>query len=499
MIIVGVGVCMALIAAIGLLSARRVRGDSTNYLVAGRSLPAAMVATLLVSQAVDSNATLGNADLAAGFGFWAGAALPLGLALCLLLLGLFFARRIRASGAVTLPEFFQRRFGHGTRLAASALTVGSFAILLAGNLVAIGFLFEHFSGLSYATGIWLTIPLAVLYTLFGGMFAGLSTGLAQFALNTVGIAALTIWMATSHGFSVPEGLGPGDLEQLTSTEHGAAINWATLIALGLGNLVAIDLTQRIFSARGPRDARTAALSASAGIVVFCLPLSFVALAAVSVVGDRAADGPILYVLLGDHAPTWLAVLVISGLLAASLTTIGGILLATSSVVVRDVLRVDDGAEVMTPRVLRATRLVMPPIALAATVVALRVPQTGILLTLTFDLLLASLIAPFILGTFWRRGGARAAGAAIVVGIAVRLVCFVFTPTIYGTENTLLHVSNDWLSASIDGWSTFLAAGASLLAYLTVAAFEPAPAPRAEAQPTEEAAPAAADAGLAPAR
>ncbi|UED87271.1 sodium:solute symporter family transporter [Streptomyces profundus] len=501
MIITGVGICMALITAIGVLSARRVQGDPANYLVAGRSLPAALVATLLISQAVDSNATLGNADLASGFGFWAGAALPIGLALCLLLMGLFFARRIRSSEAVTLPDFFEQRFGRGVQLASSVLTVGSFAILLAGNLVAIGFLFEFFSGLSYTTGIVVTIPIVLLYTLSGGMFAGLSTGLAQFALNTVGILALVIWMATTHGFDIPAGLGPGDLEQLTSTEHGAAVNWATIIALGLGNLVAIDLMQRIFSARGPGDARRAALSAAGGILVFCLPLSFVALAAVTVVGDRAAEGPILYVLLGHHAPTWLAVVVLAGLLAASLTTIGGILLATSSVVVRNVLRVDAGASAMTPRVLRATRVTMLPIAVAATVVALRVPQTGILLTLTFDLLLASLIAPFVLGTFWRRGGARAAGAAIVVGIAVRLVCFVLTPTIYGTENTLLHVSNDILSESIDGWSTFLAAGASLLAYLTVAALSPAtdPAGPPPSAPSAPAAPRSPDADLAPAR
>src|SRR3712207_3647290 len=109
MIVAGVGICMLVLTASGLWSARRVRGDSANYLVAGRTLSAGLVGAVLVSQAVDSNATLGNADLAAGFGFWAGAALPIGLALCLLLMGLFFARRMHAAGVVTLPEFFRRR------------------------------------------------------------------------------------------------------------------------------------------------------------------------------------------------------------------------------------------------------------------------------------------------------------------------------------------------------------------------------------------------------
>lgn len=467
MVIAGVGLCMLVLTISGLVSARRVRGDSANYLVAGRTLSAGFVGAVLISQAVDSNATVGNADLAGAFGFWAGAALPIGLALCLLLMGLFFARKMHASNVVTLPEFFRRRFGRGIELSASVLTVASFGLLLAGNLVALGFLLERFLGVSYTVGILITIPLALLYTITGGMFASVYTGVAQVAINVVGVLALVIWMGATYGFTAPEGLGAENLEQLTSAEAGAAVNWATIIALGLGNLVAIDLMQRVFSARTPGTAQRACFSAAAGILVFCLPLSFVALAAVTVVGD--AEGPILYTLLGDYAPTWLAVIVISGILAATVTTVSGVLLSTASVLVRNVLRVDAGMPVMTPRIMTATRWATLPMAAVGALVALRVPQTGILLTLAFDLLLASLVVPFALGLYWRRGGAAAAVAAMVVGMGVRLTFFVLTPTIYGVPNTLLHLDNDLVAATVDGWSTFWAAAASLLAYVAVAA------------------------------
>jgi solute:Na+ symporter, SSS family len=479
MLVAGVGLCMLVLTASGLVSARRVRGDTTNYLVAGRSLSAGLVGAVLVSQAVDSNATLGNADLAASFGFWAGAALPIGLALCLLLMGLFFARRMHQADVVTLPEYFRERFGRGVELSASVLTVGSFAMLLAGNLVALGFLLERFLGVSYTVGILLTVPLALLYTITGGMFASVYTGVAQVAINVVGVVALVVWMASTHGFAAPEGLGAGHLEQLTSADSGAVVNWATIIALGLGNLVAIDLMQRVFSSRSPGTAQRACFSAATGILLFCLPLSFVAVAAVGVVGDAAANGPILYTLLGDHAPVWLAVIVISGLLAATVTTVSGVLLSTASVLVRNVLRVDADAPVMTPRILRATRLATLPMAALAALVALRVPQTGILLTLAFDLLLASLVVPFVLGLYWRRGGAAAAVAAIVVGVGVRLVSFVLTPTIYGVENTLLYIPNDVVTSAVDGWSTFAAGAASLVAYVAVAAVSRRRTPAAE--------------------
>ncbi len=80
MIILGVGVGVLVVVLIGLSVARKVDGDSTNFLVAGRSLALPLTAAGLMGQAVDTNATLGNTDLSAAGGFWAGASLPIGLA-----------------------------------------------------------------------------------------------------------------------------------------------------------------------------------------------------------------------------------------------------------------------------------------------------------------------------------------------------------------------------------------------------------------------------------
>ncbi|NLU84858.1 sodium:solute symporter family protein [Rhodococcus sp. HNM0569] len=480
MIITGVAVCIAVVLAAGFYSTRRVRGEAGNFLLAGRTLGAPIVTVLLMSQVVDSNATLGSADLAANFGFWAGAAMPLGIALSVLLVGVFFARKLRATEIVTLPEFFARRFGRGTEITASVLTVASFGILLAGNLVALGFLLEYFVGIDYTWAVLALVPFVLAYTMAGGMFASVYTGVVQFAILAVGIVSLTAWVAFGPGFSAPEGLGVTGLGQLTSAAEGAAINWATIVALGLGNLVAIDLMQRVFSARSPEVAQRACFSAAGTIVLLCVPLSLVAVAAVTIVGDDAAHGPILYVLLGEYAPTWLGIVVISGLVIASLTTVSGILLSTATVAVRNVLRVGGDNPSVSGDVMKATRLAMLPMAALGALVALRVPQTGILLTLTFDLLLASIVTPFILGLYWKWGDGRAVAASVAVGITVRIGFFVLTPTIYGVENTLLYIPNDLVSASVDGWTTFVAALASLLAYVTVAVVtrpRTAPVPR----------------------
>ncbi|UTT49839.1 sodium:solute symporter family protein [Rhodococcus gordoniae] len=468
MIITGVAVCLVVLLGAGFYSTRKVRGQAGNFLLAGRSLGAPVLAVLLMSQVIDSNATLGSADLAAGFGFWAGAAMPLGVALSVLLVGIFFAKRLRATGVVTLPEFFARRFGRGTEITASVLTVGSFGILLAGNLVALAYLLQYFLGLNYTAAVLVIIPFVLAYTMAGGMFASVYTGMVQFAIMAVGIVSLLAWVALGPGFTHGDGLGIGDLGQLTDPAQGAAINWATIVALGLGNLVAIDLMQRVFSAKSPHAAQRACFSAATGILVLCVPLSFVALAAVSIVGDSAADAPILYVLLGQYTPQWLSILVLSGLVTASLTTISGVLLSTATVLVRNVFRVGGENAAMSSDVMKATRLLMLPMAAFGALVALRVPQTGILLTLTFDLLLASLVVPFILGLFWSRGDGRAVAAAAIAGITVRAGFFVLTPTIYGVDNTLLYIPNSLVTSSVDGWTTFIGVLVSLVAYVTVA-------------------------------
>jgi SSS family solute:Na+ symporter len=59
-----------------------------------------------------------------------------------------------------------------------------------------------------------------------------------------------------------------------------------------------------------------------------------------------------------------------------------------------------------------------------------------------------------------------------VGLAVRLVLFVMTPTIFGVDNTILYVDNSVFDSTFDGWPTFIAFGASLVAYLAVALMTP---------------------------
>ncbi|MFI6388605.1 sodium:solute symporter family protein [Nonomuraea sp. NPDC050540] len=459
MVILGVALAIFSMIVVGLLVARRVAGDSRNFLVAGRTLALPVVAATLMGQAVDTNATLGATDQAAKLGFWAGATLPLGLALCLLLTGLFFARPMNRMGLTTLPDFFRLRYGRATEVAAAVLMIMAFAILVAGNLVAGGFLFEKFLGTPYAVGVLIIVAAVLVYTLAGGILSDAYSSIVQMAVTAAASLALLFWVAATFGLKHEPGMGPLDLGQLSDPAQGAVVNWATLAALGVGDIVAIDFMQRVFAARSPDVARRACFLAAAGTAVVGVPFALVAV----------STGRGLLTLLDEAAPVGLSVLVLAGIVSASLSTADGAILGTAAVAVRNVGTV---RRVHRPGradpLLRATRWAMLPVVGGSVLLALRVPQTGVLLTLAFDLMLACLAVPFVLGMFWRRGSSRAALAALSVGLVVRLALFALTPTMYGAENTLLYVPNTLVGAAFDGWPTFIAVAASLLTYTLVA-------------------------------
>ncbi len=484
MIIFGVGLTVLAVLIVGIVVARRVDGDSANFLVAGRRLGVPLVAVSLTAAAVDSNATVGNTDLTADFGFWSGASLAIGLAICLLLVGIFLAKPLNAMKLFTLGDFFRLRYGRAAEVVASILMAFSFVILLAGNLVATGFLMERFAKIPYERGVIVTVVLVLAYTIAGGLFSDAYTAAIQTTITVIAAISLLIWTALSFGIVIPEGMGPFDVEQLTDSAAGAPINWATLISLGIGDIVAIDFMQRIFGARTPQIARRACFTAAALTAGIGTIFGLVALTASGALGLTAADGPVLYQLLDGWAPPFLSIIVLSGIVAASFSTASGAILATSAVIVRNIFQVRRpvGAVGADP-LLRWTRLAMIPIVILGAFLAIQVSQTGILLTLAFDLMLACLAGPFIAGVFWRRPSGMALLTAAIVGFAVRMTFLALQPTLYGVDNDILYIPNTIVDASFDGWATLLAFAISFSVFLLVTWLRP----RAEDELGDEAA------------
>jgi len=486
-IIYGLTAVIVLMLAIGLYVAKKVKGDSVNYIVAGRGLILPLAAATLMAQSLDSNATLGNTDLVSSAGFWAGAALPIGLALCLFLTGLFFAKPMNRMNLTTLPDFFRRKYGRATEIVASLIMSVSYAFLLAGNLVAGGYLFQVFVGTSFELGVFIIAGLVLLYTIAGGLFAVAYTDVLQAGVAFVGSIGLIVYVTTQYGITIPTGMGPTNLGQLTDPSQGAYINLATIVALGLGDIVAIDFMERVFAAESPETARKACFIGAAGTLIIGVPFSIVALSAnpiLASLGVESGSQAVLYSLLQNAVPPWLAALVLAGIVAASFSTADGAILGTSSVIARNIggIRVDETEQAATDdgtttgifgtesdKLLTVTRLMAVPITLLGIFFAIQVSATGMLLVLAFDIMLAGALVPLVMGIYWSdMANTPAALASMLSGSATRLFFFVLLPTTYAYENTLLYIPNDIFTPAFDGLPTFIAAAVSLVTFTVVA-------------------------------
>ncbi len=455
---------------IGVYASKQIKGDSVNFLVAGRGLVLPLAAATLMAQSVDSNATLGNTDLASEFGFWAGASLPLGLALCLFLTALFFAKPMNRMGLITLPDFYRVKYGRLTECVAAILMVLSFSFLLAGNLVAGGYLFQTFLGTNYTLGVILLATIVLVYTASGGLFAVAYTDAIQVLIALVGSLFLFGYIASNYGVVLATETGPFALNQLTDASSGALVNWATLLALGLGDIVAIDFMARIFAAESPETAQRACFIGAIGTVIIGVPFSLIALSANQILEQAGvtAEGPVLYALLQNVVPPILSLLVIVAILSASLSTADGAILGTSSVIAHNVLGIrhtehHGGGD----RLLALTRSMAVVITIFGVFFALRVPQTGVLLLLAFDIGFAGLLVPLAGGLFYPKATKEGALACIIVGSLTRVVLFALMPVTFGIENTLLYIPNSIFTNDFDGIPTLISPLVGLVLFVGI--------------------------------
>jgi hypothetical protein len=194
---------IGLFVLVGFATVFFVKGKSENYFVAGRTLPLWVVTATLASQSIDSNAILGNADLAYKYHFFDGACLPIGLGLSLILNGIFLAGKINGDGALTLPDVFSKRYGKVVEIMVSLCTIVSFICLLGGNLVGMGAIINYLLDIEQEAAIWLSAGLVLLYTIAGGLFSVAYTDVLQAAVGWIGLSTLAFYMINDAEDSAP--------------------------------------------------------------------------------------------------------------------------------------------------------------------------------------------------------------------------------------------------------------------------------------------------------
>ncbi|HTY43544.1 MAG TPA: hypothetical protein VMH79_16885 [Thermoanaerobaculia bacterium] len=325
---------LAAVLAIGAAWRRRAGRDEASYFVADRSLDTFWGFLGLASLTTGGSTTIALASLVYAHGV-SGLWLDLAGALGLFCLGLFFARRVRREGAVTLPEILGRHYGSGARRVAGFLVLVSeivwFALLTEATQVVLTAAF----GLEPTRAVVLSTAVFVAYTSLGGQYAVVRTDLLQYGLMVAGIplVGLACALSRAHGLS---GLPAEAWSFPTSTSFGVGDVAAMLVLIGLPHMVGSDVYLKLLSCRDEDTARRSALLASVSKVLFGLSVAAIALAARKALPplDPAAALPAAVL---AFAPPALAAFVLVALVATMQTSADIVLLSASAVTARDLV------------------------------------------------------------------------------------------------------------------------------------------------------------------
>jgi len=405
---------------IGLWIARRIHSEN-DYFLAGRSLSLPMVALSLFATWFGAETCIGSSAAVYQTGLSGSRAEPFGYTLCLLLMGLLLAARLRRGRYVTLADYYRERYGSFIERFAIIILVPSSLIWAAAQLRAFGQIVAVTTALDVTLAITLSAAFVLMYTYLAGLLGDVYTDLIQGGIIAVGL--VTLFVIVLKDFSgIQQIFVNMDSARLSfiAPQEGLLQRMDRWMVPVLGSLVAQEAISRLLAAKTESVARRASFVAC--MVYFALgavPV-FLGLIGPSILPDVEDPEQYLIKLAGRILPPVLFIVFAGALISAILATIDSILLAISALCSHNFIVPVFRLKTDKSRVLSA-RLVVIIAGLTAYVIALYGKGVYNLVVTASAFGTAGVLVITLLGFYTKIGRQAAAGAALVVGFALTVL------------------------------------------------------------------------------
>ena len=386
-----------------------------------------------------------------GVAYWCGIAdaawTAIGLAVGTYLNWLIVARRIRRYSnhldAITVPQFFSKRWGDDRNLlsAIAAVVIIIFFIpYLASGFSACGKLFASLFGTSYVTAMLISAAVIVIYTVMGGFLAASFTDLIQSIIMTVAlIVVLSFGVAQAGGLDAVMDNARSLAGYLSLTHiHDATtggsspyslLTICSLLAWGLGYFGMPHILLRFMAIEEEKK-----LALSRRVATIWVVISMGVAIFIGVVGngmtkagamEQLADSETIIVQIASlisHYGIFAALVagvILAGILAATMSTADSQMLAASSSVSQNLLVEFFHLKIAGRKSVIVARSTMVVIALVAAFLA-RDPNSSVFRVVSFAWAgFGAAFGPVVLfALFWKRSNKWGALAGMVVGGAM---------------------------------------------------------------------------------
>ncbi|HWB80622.1 MAG TPA: hypothetical protein VG755_36920 [Nannocystaceae bacterium] len=388
-----------------------------------------------------------------------GVAAQLGVAVGLFAVCRGFRRLGAAKGCLTVPDWIRARYGNerlATAFALLNLLSIAFVVLI---MVGCAFLVVALLGISYPLALAGVLVVVFSYVLLGGTYAHAYTNIVQAAMMAV--VALALFASGLHHFDG----GLLDAMQRVSTEWASPINpssslygsvFAVFVSAFLVTFALMlqpHILTKVLYLRHERDIDKFIVTAVVIGVIFSLCLFVGVYARLDGMDygidrqDRVVTDYVVRVFGDGGGGEAVAAIMLVTLLAAGMSTLDGILVAVSAMVVNDLVLRGKDRNADAKAGLRASRIALVGVGVVAFVLALDPPElVGLFAQRGVYGLAAASFAPIVLGVIVRGAipawiPASSAALALAIHLAI--------PVLTGEQNPA--VSSSW---AIVGSMTF---------------------------------------------
>ena len=418
---------------IGLYAARKVK-TTADYALAGRSLTMPVVIATTFATWFGAETVLGVSATFAKDGLKGVVEDPFGSSMCLVLVGLFFARKLYRMNLMTIGDYYRLRYGKTVEILTSVIIVLSYMGWVAAQIKALGLVFNLLAPdlVSPQAGMVLGTAIVLGYTLFGGMFSVAMTDFFQMIVIGVGLIVIAAFAAQSAGgFGVVLDIARSKelLTFLPAAEPKEMLFFfAAAITLMLGSIPQQDVFQRVMSSKNETIATRGPVIGGLLYLVFAFIPMFVVVAALKATPEVSGTllekdaQALLPTYIMTQMPLFAQIMFFGALLSAIMSTASATILAPSTTLVENVFKqfkptMSDAA------MLRTLRITVLAFTCAVLLFALNTSDSIYeMVKNAYKVTLVGAFVPLVMGLYWKRSTTAGALASIFLGITTWLVC-----------------------------------------------------------------------------
>ena len=451
----------AVVIFIGFVTSRRTK-SSTDFLLAGRSMPAWITGIAFMSANLGATEILGMAANGAQIGISTLHYYLIGAIPAMAFLGIVMMPFYYGSGVRSVPEFMLKRFGPGAHLVCSIAFAVSTILISGINLYAMAIIIEAMLGWSQAFAILVSGAFVLAYITLGGLSSAIYNEVMQFFVIIAALIPLTIvglnrvggWNGLKAALAAQPEISDLHLSAWRGTTIGSVTNpigadWITIV-LGLGFVISFGYwttnfteVQRAFSAKDMSAARRTPIVAAFPKMLVGFFVIIPGIVAAAVVGDQFQDGSLTYneaipKLIQMYLPSGVLGIAVTGLMASFMAGMAANVSSFNTVFTYDLLQDYIAKGRKDSYYLRAGRWVTVAGVVISVGTAFVASQFGNIMTYMqtlFSFFNSPLFAIFMFGLLWKKLTPAAGTWGYVAGIVAPVsvyIAYLNNPSMFAT-------------------------------------------------------------------